>query len=70
MFELGKHLVERWDLILMCLALSVVFAFEMLGISSDQYVTITSLARAYLPLWLRSMILGWLVYHFTIAPGN
>lgn len=54
----------------MCLALSVVFAFEMLGISSDQYVTITSLARAYLPLWLRSMILGWLVYHFTIAPGN
>ena len=51
----------------MCTALSVVFGFEMLGVFGDRYVTITALARTYIPLWLRSMILGWMVYHFTIA---
>lgn len=70
MVRLGAQLIARWDMALMCLALTVVLAFELLGVFGDRYVTITSLCRSYLPLWLRSMLLGWLVYHLLIAKGN
>lgn len=56
----------RWDLIVMSVALSVVFVFEMLGVFTARYVTITAIVRAYVPTWLRAMIGGWLYYHFVI----
>jgi hypothetical protein len=70
MFQLGKAVIEKWDMVLMCIALGIVFAFEMMGVFVDRYVTITAICRTYVPLWGRAMILGWLVYHFTIAKGN
>lgn len=57
---------SRWDVIAMCVALAVVFTFEMLGIFTLRYITITALVRAYMPMWARAMILGWLCYHFMI----
>lgn len=48
----------------MCAALAVVFAFEMLGVFTNNYVTITALVRDYTPMWLRAMILGWMCWHF------
>jgi uncharacterized membrane protein YozB (DUF420 family) len=53
-------------MIAMCLALAVVFGFEMLGVFTDRYVTITAIVRQTVPLWARAMILGWLCYHFMI----
>jgi uncharacterized membrane protein YozB (DUF420 family) len=54
----------RWDVAMMCLAMAVLFAFEMLGVFTDKYITITALVRMYMPKWMRAMILGWMVYHF------
>lgn len=54
----------RWDVVAMTIALAVVFAFEMLGVFGARYITITAIVRTVLPLWLRAMILGWMVYHF------
>lgn len=56
----------RWDVIALCVALAVVFVFEMLGVFTTRYVTITALVRQVVPLWARAMILGWLCYHFMI----
>lgn len=56
----------RWDLIAMCVALAIVFGFEMLGVFTDRYVTVTALVRAVVPKWARAMICGWLCYHFLI----
>lgn len=56
----------RWDVIALCAALAVVFVFEMLGVFTTRYVTITALVRQAVPLWARAMILGWLCYHFMI----
>lgn len=56
----------QWDVIALSVALAVVFGFEMLGVFTDRYVTITALVRATLPKWLRAMICGWLYYHFVI----
>jgi len=62
MTVLSKYV--RWDVLAMLAALSVVFGFEMLGVFTERYVTITALVRAYVPKWARAMILGWLCYHF------
>lgn len=56
----------RWDVIAMLTAMSVLFTFEMLGVFTDKYVTITELVRLYVPKWVRAMILGWLCYHFMV----
>ena len=64
MLDVSKYL--RWDIVAMSLALAVVFTFEMLGVFSSRYVTITAIVRAYLPKWVRAMVLGWLVYHFMV----
>lgn len=64
MLDVSKYV--RWDIIAMSLAMSVVFSFEMLGVFKPGYVTITAIVRAYIPKWLRAMILGWLCYHFMI----
>lgn len=56
----------RWDLVAMGLALTVVFGFEMLGVFTDRYVTITAIVRHAIPTWARAMILGWLCWHFLI----
>jgi hypothetical protein len=62
--DIAKYV--KWDVVLMSLALAVVFTFEMLGIFVPKYVTITAIVRAYIPKWLRAMILGWLCYHFMV----
>ncbi|MGH9522719.1 MAG: hypothetical protein ACRD3E_09335 [Terriglobales bacterium] len=56
----------RWDVIAMAIALGVVFGFEMLGVFTDRYVTITAIVRAYVPKWACAMVCGWLFYHFVI----
>lgn len=68
---LHPFIYPRWDLVAMCIALAIVFAIEMLGVFSAgrEYVTITSICRTFIPLWLRAPILGWMVYHF-MRPGN
>jgi len=50
----------------MCAALAVVFTFEMLGVFTDRYVTITAIVRGVIPKWARAMLLGWLCYHFLV----
>lgn len=62
--NIGDFLYAHWDVIAMCIALSVVFVFEMLGIFTARYITITALVRAFVPKWVRAMLLGWLIYHF------
>jgi hypothetical protein len=64
MIDLSKYV--RWDLVLMCVALAVVFGFEMLGVFTDKYVTITAIVRETVPKWARAMVCGWLFYHFVI----
>lgn len=64
MYDLSKYV--RWDLILMCVALAVVFGFEMLGVFTDKYVTITAIIRATVPKWARVVAIGLLFYHFVI----
>lgn len=62
MIDVSKYV--RWDIVAMCAALAVVFAFEMLGVFTDRYVTITAIIRGTMPRWARAMILGWLCWHF------
>lgn len=57
----------RWDVIAMALSLAVVFGFEMLGVFTTRYVTITAIARTYVPTWARAMVCGWLFYHFVVV---
>lgn len=56
----------RWDVVAMCVALAVVFVFEMVGVFTNNYITITALVRQFVPLWARAMVLGWLCYHFMV----
>jgi hypothetical protein len=56
----------HWDVVALCVAMSVVFALEMLGVFTTKYVTITAIVRAYMPMWARAMVLGWMCYHFMI----
>lgn len=70
MRELNLAQYIRWDMVAMCAALAVVFAFEMLSVFTLKYVTITAIIRQTMPMWLRAMILGWMFYHFMLAPGN
>lgn len=60
----------RWDLIAMCVALAVVFVFEMLGVFTDRYVTITAIIRQNVPMQVRLPIFGWLFFHFVLSPAN
>lgn len=64
MMPLVKYV--RWDVSAMFAALLVVIVFEMMGVFTDRYITITALVRAYIPDWMKAMILGWLWYHFMI----
>lgn len=57
---------KHWDVVAMCIAMAVVFGFEMLGVFTSRYVTITAIVRAYMPLWARGMVIGWLAVHFLI----
>lgn len=56
----------RWDVVAMYLAMAVIFVFEMLGVFSPRYITITHIVREHVPLWARGMIIGWLFVHFLI----
>ena len=62
MIDVSKYV--RWDTTAMCAALAVVFVFEMFGIFTDRYVTITAIVRGVLPRWARAAVLGWLAWHF------
>ena len=59
---------HHWDVVALCAALAVVFGFEMLGVLTTHYITITAIVRTYMPFWMRAMILGWMCYHFMIQP--
>jgi hypothetical protein len=56
-------LFRRWDVIAMCLAMAILFVLEMLGVFTDQYITITAIVRSQ-PAWLLWMEWGWLGWHF------
>lgn len=62
---LAKYLT--WDVVAMAVALVIIFTLEMLGIFGRHYVTLTLLARTFIPRWARAMICGWLMYHFVIT---
>ena len=59
---------HRWDVIAMLAALAVVTGFELLGVFTDRYVTITYLCRTYIPKWALAAIWGWLGWHFIWRP--
>ena len=48
----------------MALALGVVFVFELMGVFTARYITITAIVRWAVPRWARAMVLGWLCWHF------
>ncbi len=56
----------HWDYVALCVAMSILFVLEMLGVFGKHYVTITYVVRTYMPAWARAMVLGWLVFHFLI----
>lgn len=60
-------LFKRWDVVAMCVAMSIVFTLEMLGVFTNKYVTITAIVRGTVPRWARAMICGWLYYHFVVV---
>ena len=62
--------MPRWDELAMYISLGIVFGLEMAGVFGKNYITITALVRAYIPIWLRAMFAGWIVYHFLIDPVN
>lgn len=45
-------------------------AIEFYAIANPNYPTLTSILRWIIPIWVRWMILGWLIYHFGVAPAN
>jgi hypothetical protein len=49
-----------------CLFVAI-FVFEMLGVCSSHFVTITAIIREFIPLGWRFVIIGWLCYHFLIV---
>ena len=62
MLDFSKYV--RWDMVAMCVALATVFSFELLGVFTDRYVTITAIVKQTVPLWVRAMLLGWMCWHF------
>jgi hypothetical protein len=66
MIGIGKYVYARWDFFAMISALSVVFVFEILGVCTNRYITVTAIVRYVIPKWARAMILGWLAYHFLL----
>jgi hypothetical protein len=58
------HLFHRWDIWAMLISLGVVLGFELLGVFTTRYVTITWLTTNYVPDWALAMIWGWLGWHF------
>lgn len=58
----------RWDVVAMCIAMAILFGFEMAGVFGKHYITITAICRACLPMWARAMIWGWLGWHFLFGP--
>ena len=56
----------RWDYIALCIAMSIVFGLEMLGVFGKTYVTITYIFRSYIPKYVLALIWLWLAYHFRI----
>ena len=54
----------RADYIGMFVAMSILLVLEMLGVFGHKYVTITAIVRAYMPMWVRAMVWGWLGLHF------
>lgn len=58
----------RWDVIAMLVSLAVVLGFELLGVFTTRYVTITFFVRTYFPKWFLSMVWGWLGWHFIFRP--
>lgn len=50
----------------MLCAMLALFILEMIGLTRDNFVTISEVVRTYVPKWTRAMILGWLCYHFLI----
>ena len=65
MIELSEF--HHWDVVVMFVLFAAIFTFEMLGVCSSHFVTITAIIREFIPLGWRVVILGWLVYHFAIV---
>lgn len=63
-------LFVRWDVIAILISIGVVLGFELLGVFTTRYVTITFLLRSYVPRWALAMVWGWLAYHFLFGPQH
>lgn len=62
MLVLGHYI--RWDVVAMCVAMSILFTLEMFGVFTDRYITITAMVRMFIPKWVRAPLIGLLAYHF------
>lgn len=51
----------------MFLLFIAIFVFEVLGLVSPHFVTITHIIREFIPLGWRVVLLAWLTYHFAIV---
>lgn len=60
----------EWNVVFWFVLACVFGGLELLGVFDGHFATATDLLRKYIPLWGRAMILGWLVWHFLIAPDN
>lgn len=56
--------IDHWNLIVMFVLFGVMFGFEMLGVFSTHYVTITQIIKAAVPMPVRWMLISWLFWHF------
>lgn len=64
---IGLSAFHHWDVVCMFVLMAAIFTFELLGVCSAHFVTITAIIREFIPLGWRVVILGWLVYHFAIV---
>lgn len=55
-----------WDVKLVYALMAALFVMEMIGVFNPRFITITFFVRAHTRLWIRWMILGWMIYHFGI----
>lgn len=60
----------HWDTVGWLAIIGVGTVWELYGVKYGRLTTFTDFIRQTVPVWIRSAILGLLVYHFLIDPAN
>jgi hypothetical protein len=68
--EEGKAKTMKWGVWAYVWALWVLqfAAYEAVGVLTDRGMTLTHFIQLHVPRWLLACLIGWLMYHFLIAP--